>query len=112
MIRRGFWLAVGATAGISGYRRVSRLARSLSPVASVNSPPATTRHRPRPDLTTRRILAGAAAAGRTSAEGAAFVRDVRDGMAEYLDRRAAGVGRTLEGQRGQPPAASQRRPPR
>jgi len=110
VIRRGFWLAVGATLGISGYRRASRLARSLSPAPAPAPPPASARPRPRPDLTTRRILALAAAAGRTTAEGAAFVRDVRDGMAEYLDRRAGDQSRTLEGQRGQPPATSQRRP--
>jgi hypothetical protein len=30
MIRRGFWLLVGATGGIMGYRRVSSLGRQLS----------------------------------------------------------------------------------
>jgi hypothetical protein len=27
MIRRGFWLVVGATGGIMGYRRVARITR-------------------------------------------------------------------------------------
>jgi hypothetical protein len=113
MIRRGFWLAVGATLGISGYRRASRVARSLSPAARTVPPggrvPPPGRVLPRPDLTTRRILAGAAVAGRSTAEGAAFVRDVRDGMAEYLDRRADEAGRSLESQRGRPAPGSQRR---
>ena len=107
MIRRGFWLAVGATAGISGYRRAARLVRSLGP-APPAAPPGG-RAAPRPDLTTRRILAGAAAAGRSTAEGVAFARDVRDGMAEYLDRRVDATGRTLESQRRRPATGSQRR---
>jgi hypothetical protein len=113
MIRRGFWLVAGATLGISGYRRASRVARSLGPAArsltSAGRAPAAGRILPRPDLTTRRILAGAAAAGRSTAEGAAFVRDVREGMAEYLDRRVDETGRTLESQRGRSAPGSQRR---
>jgi hypothetical protein len=31
MIRRLFWLTLGAAAGISGYRRATALARSISP---------------------------------------------------------------------------------
>jgi hypothetical protein len=30
MIRRGFWLAVGAAAGITGYRKATKLARTLT----------------------------------------------------------------------------------
>ncbi len=30
MIRRGFWLTVGAVAGIAGYRRVSAVGRRVS----------------------------------------------------------------------------------
>jgi len=51
-------------------------------------------------LTSRQILSGAARAGRTAARGAVFARDVRDGMAEYLDRHGQGSGRTLGSQRG------------
>jgi uncharacterized protein with LGFP repeats len=33
VIRRLFWLSLGAVLGVSGYRRAVALARSLSPVA-------------------------------------------------------------------------------
>ncbi len=58
MIRRLFWVVLGAAVGIGGYRRVSRAARMLLPNGG---------------------LVGASGT-------AAFVRDVRAGMAEYLDR--------------------------
>jgi hypothetical protein len=111
MIRRGFWLAVGATLGVSGYRRVSRLAHSLAPsAAGTQVAPRTARLLGRrPALTSRQVLAGAARAGRSTAEGVAFVRDVRDGMAEYLDRQAQATGRTLESQPGRPSPGHQRR---
>jgi hypothetical protein len=111
MIRRGFWLVVGATLGVSGYRKASRLVHSLGPAPRRGEPghggPAR-----RPALTGRRVLAGAARAGRSTAEGAAFVRDVRDGMAEYLDRLDHEPGRTLESQQGRPAPGGQRRPAR
>jgi hypothetical protein len=78
MIRRGFWFAAGAVAGIAGYRRASRAVRTLLPQA---------------DLLTRGPAAGRAWAGRRAARQkavagtAAFVRDVRTGMADYLDSR-------------------------
>ena len=76
MIKRMIWLAIGAVLGITGYRRLTRAAKSLLPHS---------------DLLARRG-AGPAPARRTSAGDAgagtvAFVRDVRAGMAEYLDRR-------------------------
>jgi hypothetical protein len=106
MIRRGFWLVLGATLGVSGYRRASRLAHSIAPASSAAAAGPLARRSP---LTSRRILQGAARAGRSTAEGAAFVRDVRDGMAEYLDRQASDAGRTLESQRGRPAPEAQRR---
>jgi len=33
VIRRLFWLTLGAILGVTGYRRVTALARSISPVA-------------------------------------------------------------------------------
>jgi hypothetical protein len=51
-------------------------------------------------ITGRGLLAAAATAGRGTARGVAFARDVRDGMAEYLDRHEDGAGRTLDSQRG------------
>jgi hypothetical protein len=112
MIRRGFWLAVGAALGVSGYRRVSRLTRSAVPSGAGTqlAPRAARLVRRRPALTSRQVLAGAARAGRSTADGVAFVRDVRDGMAEYLDRQAQLTGRTLEGQQGRPSPGHQRRP--
>jgi hypothetical protein len=111
VIRRGFWLAVGAALGVSGYRRVSRLARSLQPAsAGTQLTPAGPRLvSRRPAVTGRRVLAGAARAGRSTAEGVAFARDVRDGMAEYLDRQARQTGRTLESQQGRRPSPGRQR---
>jgi hypothetical protein len=69
MIRRLFWITAGALLGVTGYRRVSRLARA--------------------------VTAGARPGDRT--HGAAlFARDVRDGMALYADRHPRLAGRTLE----------------
>ena len=38
MIRRGFWFTAGAVAGIAGYRRASRAARTLLPQAELLAP--------------------------------------------------------------------------
>jgi hypothetical protein len=77
MIRRGFWLLLGAALGISGYRRLSRAARALLPHGQLIS-----------QLPGRISVAarGSQAAGRAGGETIAFVRDVRTGMADYLDR--------------------------
>lgn len=93
MIRRGFWLLAGAALGVTGYRRAARLGRTLVPEGR-GVAPRPSRH------TGRQVLAGAALAGRGAAEGAAFVRDVRDGMAEYLDRQHRQARRSLESQQG------------
>ncbi|HUZ22214.1 MAG TPA: hypothetical protein VMV07_00455 [Streptosporangiaceae bacterium] len=95
MIRRAFWLVLGATLGVSGYRRARRLARALAPAARGPQPGAAPAAR-RPQLTGRRVLAGAARAGRSTAEGVAFVRDVREGMAEYLNRQEQQAGATFD----------------
>lgn len=58
MIRRLFWLTVGATAGIAGYRRVEALARRMNRPALANTVRETTK----------------------------FVRDVRTGMDDYSAR--------------------------
>ena len=57
MIRRAFWLVAGAALGITGCRRLTRL-----------------------------VGAGKASRHGRSAATAAFMRDVRAGMAEYMDR--------------------------
>jgi hypothetical protein len=78
MIRRLIWVTIGAVLGITGYRRVSRAAKALLPAPDVLAPLA------------RRASAGqvrpAARGGQVGARTAEFVRDVRVGMAEYLDR--------------------------
>jgi len=69
MIRRGFWLLVGAAGGIMGYRRASSLTRQLSETlgASPRKPGAVKRHWARQTIR--------------------FTRDVREGMDMYSARR-------------------------
>jgi hypothetical protein len=99
VIRRGFWLVAGAALGVTGYRRATRLLQSFRPSSS--SPAGQVVLRSESLLTGRRVLAGAARAGRGAAASAAFVRDVRDGVAEYLDQhdhQDSATGRTLGSQ--------------
>jgi len=79
MIRRSFWLGAGAVLGIAGYRRVSRAAKALLGQGDLLG-----------QLHGRPVRARPArsAAGRAGAESIAFVRDVRTGMADYLDRHS------------------------
>jgi hypothetical protein len=70
MIRRGFWLAAGAVLGVTGYRRASRLAHKLRPASLVQG-------------------------GRQLQSAASFVRDVRDGMADYRDLHGGQFGHSL-----------------
>ena len=77
VIRRLFWMSVGAAAGVTGYRRVSRLARAIQPQV-----------RDRRRSGGRRGYAGLAV----------FLGDVREGMELYMHRRSAPSGPTLEGQ--------------
>jgi hypothetical protein len=90
MIRRLFWMTAGALLGVTGYRRVSRIARAVTAGAR---PGDRTHRRTRGDLTS----GGRAHRGWT--HGAAlFARDVRDGMELYANRHPRLAGRTLEGQ--------------
>jgi hypothetical protein len=76
-VRRGFWLTVGAAVGVGGYRKVTRLARAVSPVrAPADSGPAAARPAG---------MAGPAAAllVRGVRASALFARDVREGMRIY-----------------------------
>jgi hypothetical protein len=85
-MRRLFWLGTGAVLGVTGYRRVSRLARAIS---ASGRPAAAPRGGEMP-------VAGTPA---DWARGAVrFARDVRDGMELYTDRQLGLAGRTLEGQ--------------
>jgi hypothetical protein len=72
VIRRGFWLTVGAAAGIMAYRRVSAVGRKLSG-----------------------SLAAGGAAG-LARETVRFTRDVREGMELYTARHSEPPGSTLD----------------
>ncbi|MBV9096095.1 MAG: hypothetical protein JO132_19850 [Streptosporangiaceae bacterium] len=86
MIRRGFWLTVGAVTGIIGYRRVCaagrRISASLSPAGSMEP------GRPGRGMQPTRS-AGLAR------ETIRFTRDVREGMELYRLGRSAPVRPTL-----------------
>jgi len=80
MIRRGFWLVVGAAGGIIGYRRVSSVSRQVAQTLGTapkgaKSPAARKRHWARETLR--------------------FTRDVREGMDLYFDRQQARSAPTL-----------------
>ena len=106
MIRRGFWLAAGAVLGVTGYRRVTRLARVLTvPRATATRATATRATATRSLLGTEsaagpRMLASPVRArsqvGRAVAA-ARFARDVREGMAEYRDLHRAEPDRSPRG---------------
>jgi hypothetical protein len=83
MIRRLFWLIAGVALGVTGYRRVTRLARAVIPGGPGG----------------RRAAVPAGPHGRELIRGAAaFAHDVREGMELYTDRHPRLAGRTLEGQ--------------
>jgi hypothetical protein len=77
VIRRGFWLVVGAAGGIVGYRRVSSLGRQVAETLGARDkrPGAKKRHWARESLR--------------------FRRDVREGMDLYFDRHQARPAPTL-----------------
>lgn len=80
MIRRGFWLIVGAAGGIMGYRRVASLGRQLSATLGAGQ------SRPqRPGAVKRHWVR----------ETIRFSRDVREGMDLYLTRRPVRLPPTL-----------------
>jgi len=77
VIRRGFWVLVGAAGGIMGYRRAASLSRQVSETlgARPKRPGAVKRHWARETIR--------------------FTRDVRAGMDQYLARHPGRVGPTL-----------------
>jgi hypothetical protein len=88
MIRRLFWLIAGVLLGVTGYRRLTRLARAIAPGGAGG----------------RRAVAPARPHGRELVRGAAaFAHDVREGMELYTDRHPRLAGRTLEGQQTRAP---------
>jgi hypothetical protein len=93
VIRRGFWLTVGAVAGIAGYRRVSAVGRRVSGRLTRGGAP-------NPN--------GPSLNGPSLARQAIrFTRDVREGMDLYMARHSPPEGPTL-GARDLPPARGQR----
>jgi hypothetical protein len=85
VIRRGFWLTVGAVAGIAGYRRVCAVGRRVSASLTPGGGPA----RPAGGRLTR----GGAAS--LAGQALRFTRDVREGMELYRLTHSAPAGSTL-----------------
>ncbi len=99
MIRRGMWLTVGAVLGVAGYRRATRLVDNLARGVAGDAAKPAGRSRLAP---VTRISAAAHAAPSRPAVNAArigaaadFVRDVRDGVAEYLELHHRELDRNL-----------------
>jgi len=98
VIRRGFWLSVGAVAGIAGYRRVSAVGRRVSGRLTRGGAPSLN----------GQSLNGPGLNGQSLARQAIrFTRDVREGMDLYMARHSPPEGPTL-GARDLPPARGQR----
>ncbi len=107
-MRRGFWLVTGAVIGVTGYRKASRLARNLTGKAGGGALQGRPRQPSAIQLRWRSPLAlslrspgGAAGPARLApraASAAGFVRDMREGMAEYWDLRRGDADRTLGSQ--------------
>jgi len=103
MIRRGFWLAVGAAGGIMGYRRVASLGRSLSGTLLDRGAEPERKSLPGSHLPGQHPTRPKRQAGRGLARGTIrltrdvrrFNRDVREGMDLYLARHPGRPGPTL-----------------
>lgn len=85
MIRRGFWLTVGAAGGIMGYRRVSALSRQVAQTLGGRTG---SQGRPGQPGTTRRKRHWAR-------ETLRFTRDVREGRDMYIARQQGRPAPTL-----------------
>jgi hypothetical protein len=100
MIRRGFWVAVGAAGGIRGYRRVASLGRSLSGtlmLAGGTEPERKSIPGARPPASRERRAGRGLARGtiRLTRDVRRFNRDVREGMDLYLARHPGRRSPTL-----------------
>ena len=96
MIRRGFWLLVGAAAGVAGYRKAERFARQPTRAA---------RETVRAARETARLGRGTARLGRGAVR---FARDVREGMELYTARHSGPAGSTTLGARDHEPPELER----
>jgi hypothetical protein len=111
VIRRGFWLTVGAVAGIAGYRRASAVGRRVSGRLTRGGAPIPDRPIPdRPSLNGHGLdrpsldRHSPSLDGRSLARQAiGFARDVREGMDLYTVRHSQPERPTL-GARDLPPA--------
>jgi hypothetical protein len=105
MIRRGFWLVVGAAGGIMGYRRVSSIGRQLSATLSTATATPTAPAagaQPERGRARRGLVRGTI---RLTRDTRMFSRDVREGMDLYMVRHRAPGSPTLGA------GAQSRRPP-
>jgi len=103
MIRRGFWLVTGAVLGVTGYRKATQLARTLTGAQPAATPQPLPGSRAVPPRALTGRGGGASTAVARVASAAGFVREMRAGMAEYWDLRRGEqdrgpAGRTLGGQ--------------
>jgi hypothetical protein len=104
VIRRGFWLTIGAATGIYGYRRVAaagrRLSASLNPAAPAaaltqSAQSARSVRSTRSARSARLARRGGRGAIGLARETYRFTRDVREGMDLYMARRSVAAGSTL-----------------
>jgi hypothetical protein len=99
VIRRGFWLLLGAVTGIMGYRRVAAVGQQVSAKLSGTRLAGTSLAGTKPRegrapaaLTARRAARGMLTGAK---EAFRFTRDVREGMDLYMDRHEGHPGSTL-----------------
>jgi hypothetical protein len=103
VIRRGFWLTVGAVAGIAGYRRVSAVGRRVSGRLTRGGAPSLNGQ----SLNGPSLNAPSLNGPSLARQAIRFTRDVREGMDLYMARHSPPEGPTL-GARDLPPARGQR----
>jgi hypothetical protein len=114
VIRRGFWLVTGAVLGVTGYRKAAHLVHTLTGQQAGNrtgqiakvSPARLPRARLQPELAASQLPASGGPETSWPAKlvggaqvAATFVRDVREGMADYHDQHDRQLGRSLGSQR-------------
>jgi hypothetical protein len=109
VIRRGFWLTVGAVAGIAGYRRVSAVGRRVSGRLTGGGTPSLDKHSlDKPSLDKPSLDKHSLDGPKLAAQAIRFARDVREGMDLYMARHSPPEGPTL-GARELPPARGRSR---
>jgi hypothetical protein len=94
MIRRTFWLVVGAIGGIMGYRRVVAVGRGVSGRLDADGTKAVRARKVRRGLL-RGTISFSRGTIRFSRDARDFTRDVREGMDLYIARHPGPGGNTL-----------------